>query len=448
MTEEKSLPEGWVWTIVSKIAKINDRDAIIRDLPDDFPVTFVPMAAVDGEHGIITKPEERNLKEMRKGYTPFSEGDVIFAKITPCMENGKTAIAQKLRNGRGFGSTEFHVLHPTEFVTAKWIYHFVRQENFRRDAKAHFTGTAGQLRVPGNFFNDYPIPLPPLSEQERIVARIEELFTQLDAGVEALRRVQAELKRYKASLLKAACEGRLVPQDPSDEPAEELLRRLGRQSSFDMGISVLPTGWSWTTVGNIGNSKEQIVLTGPFGSTLGRKDFLSSGVPVLTIGCLTELGLSLDKAKYVAEDKAKELHKYRVREGDVLFSRMATVGRAGLVTKQFENQIINYHLMRLRLSSEIIDPDYFISYVRGASAVQDYVKEVNHGATRDGINTEQLLALPIALPPIEEQRRIVAEVESRLSVVVEVEATVEEALFRSAHLRQAILKQAFEGRLV
>ena len=115
------------------------------------------------------------------------------------------------------------------------------------------------------------------------------------------------------------------------------------------------------------------------------------------------------------------MSRYKLKEGDLLFSRMATVGRAGLVTKDLKNAIINYHLMRLRLTDEIIDPDFFLAYVRGSSIIDKYVRDVNHGATRDGINTKQLLSMPVVLPPIVDQRLIVAEIERRFSVVQDIE---------------------------
>ena len=150
------------------------------------------------------------------------------------MENGKAAIAMGLVNGRGFGSTEFHVLSPKEGVTSEWLFYFIRQECFRADAKASFSGTAGQLRVPASFIEKSKIPLAPLPEQHRIVAEIETQFTRLDAGVAALKRVQANLRRYKAAVLKAACEGRLVPTEAElarvegreFEPASVLLERI------------------------------------------------------------------------------------------------------------------------------------------------------------------------------------------------------------------------------
>jgi type I restriction enzyme S subunit len=156
----------------------------------------------------------------------------------------------------------------------------------------------------------------------------------------------------------------------------------------------------------------------------------------------------LDKAKYISIEKSRELEKYRVREHDLLFSRMATVGRAGLVTKQFEGMIFNYHLMLLRIEEKLVDPSFFLYYVRGSKKVTDYVKEVNHGATRDGINTEQLLSMPVTLPPLDEQRKIVTEVERRLSIANKVETAVEAGLKRAELMRQAILKLAFKGMLV
>ena len=235
MREAGTLPPGWMWTTLGQVAHLNPRDPTLRDLPDQLPVSFLPMVAVDAEQGCIVAPVVRPLSEVRKGFTAFANGDVLFAKITPCMENGKAAIARDLKNGLGFGSTEFHVLRPEAGVLADWLFHFVRQENFRKDAKARFAGTAGQLRVPSAFLDSYPIPLPPLPEQRRIVAEIEKQFTRLDAGVAALKRVRANLKRYRASVLKAACEGRLASQDPADEPADRLLVRILAERRGEVG---------------------------------------------------------------------------------------------------------------------------------------------------------------------------------------------------------------------
>jgi type I restriction enzyme, S subunit len=329
----------------------------------------------------------------------------------------------------------------------------------------------------------------PRPEQSRVVAEIEKQFTRLDDAVAALKRVQADLKRYRASVLKAACEGRLVPTEAelarkegrSYEPASELLKRIlaerrakwetdqlqkiiaaGKPPKDDgwkkkyiqpsqpdaTSLPQLPTGWAWATVEQLGIGEEQTVLTGPFGTQLAREDFAQAGVPVLTIGCLTEAGVTLDRAMYVQERKAKQLDRYRLRTGDLLFSRMAAVGRAEYVTAELSAALFNYHIMRLRLDESAVNPAYFIAYVRGAATVTSYIRDVNHGATRDGINTEQLLSLPVALPPLREQRRIVTQLECVLSKVEKHRSDTHAALRHSDRLRQSILKQAFSGKLV
>ncbi len=210
----------------------------------------------------------------------------------------------------------------------------------------------------------------------------------------------------------------------------------------------LPPGWRLTTVRQIGQGGEQAVLTGPFGTSMGRSDFTDSGVPVLTIGCLTHHGIDLTKAMHVAPEKAAVLQRYQLRHGDLLFSRMATVGRASIVERRFEGALFNYHLMRLRLLPEVIDPRLFVYYVHGSQMVRDYVRSVNHGATRDGINTEQLLDLPVLLPPPIAQPGIVAAIESHFSRLDAATATLERVQRNLERYRASVLKAAVEGRLV
>ena len=175
-------------------------------------VHFVPMAAVKEAFGGVDVSTTRPLFEVVKGYTVFRTHDVIMAKITPCMENGKLAVIPHLEHGWAFGSTEFHVLRSTEAVRPSWLAHFLSQTDKRRDAQRAMTGSAGQLRVPLTWIAEQIIPIAPLSEQDRIVAKIDELVSDLDAGVAALERVRANLKRYRAAVLKAAVAGRLTEE--------------------------------------------------------------------------------------------------------------------------------------------------------------------------------------------------------------------------------------------
>jgi len=455
MRESGTLPPGWVWTTLGDIACINPRDPNIRTLEDSLPVSFMPMAAVDAEQGVIATPEIRSLSAVRKGFTAFANGDVLFAKITPSMENGKAAIARDLQNGLGFGSTEFHVLRPKAGVSPEWVFHFIRQTSFRRDAKAHFAGTAGQLRVPASFLASYDIPLPPLSEQRRIIAEIEQQFTRLDAGVAALKRVQANLKRYRASVLKAAYEGRLVPRDPADEPAGSLLVRIlaerrakwqaehpGKKyvepaAPVTTGLPELPAGWCWAKVEQVADHR--------LGKMLDQVKNRGTLRPYLRNINVRWFRFDLSDVQEMRVTD-EEISDISVQADDLVVCEGGEPGRAAVWTSTQESMIIQKALHRVRLARGI--SPWYLAYRLAADAMSGELENYFTGSTIKHLTGQSLRSYVFPIPPSEEQHRIVAEVERRLSVVAELEATVAANLARAGRLRQAVLKRAFEGRLV
>ena len=180
---------------LADVCEINPRLSKAHPLSDDTDVSFVPMAALDETEGAILVRHVRPFSEVKKGYTSFRDNDVLLAKITPCMENGKAAVARDLHGSYGFGSTEFHVLRATPRVLPEWIFYFVRREPFRAEAKRNFTGTAGQQRVPSSFLQAVKIPLPPLPEQRRIV--------DLLSRAESIVRLRREAQKKAAELIPA-----------------------------------------------------------------------------------------------------------------------------------------------------------------------------------------------------------------------------------------------------
>lgn len=358
-------------------------------------------------------------------------------------------------------------------VSPRWLMHAFNSPYTRQVIAGQQSGST-RGRISKSKLLEIELPIPPRPEQDRIADALDDHFTRLDAAEAALRQAHARLKRFRASVLQTAVMGRLVPTETelarregrSYESAPKLLERVisERRKRFEASgkrgkyvgpaepdaasLPHLPEGWCWATVDQVGVGDEQVVMTGPFGTSLGRSDFVEAGVPVITIGCLQERGIAVDKADAVAEPKAIELERYRLKSGDLLFSRMASVGRAGIVPETLAGALFNYHIMRLRLDHRVVDGRYFLSWVRGAKVVHDYVRAVNHGATRDGINTEQLLGLPIALPPLAEQLRIIDDVSVKLDRVRYSEDLLRQADNRCARLRQSALRLAFEGRLV
>jgi type I restriction enzyme S subunit len=200
---------SWEYGPIPMFANVNPSRTGQFDLTPEDPVSFVPMKAVDDVTGKISWPEVRPFREVAKGYTWFKEGDVIFARITPCMQNGKAAIARNLVSGNGFGSTEFHVIRPGPKLLAEWLHSLVRHKAFREDASKTFKGTAGQQRVPQSFLDQRVIPVPPLAEQRQIIAEIDALRGKVDE----LKRMQAatlaELNSFLPSTLDKAFKGEL-----------------------------------------------------------------------------------------------------------------------------------------------------------------------------------------------------------------------------------------------
>ncbi|MBI3302833.1 MAG: hypothetical protein HYZ72_12275 [Deltaproteobacteria bacterium] len=344
------------------------------------------------------------------------------------------------------------------------------------------------MRIKASTFVGYPLPLPPFPEQYRIVAEIEKQFTRLDAGVAALERAQANLKRYRASVLKAACEGRLVPAEAElaraegrdYEPADRLLARIlkERRAKWEadqlakmqaqgkmpkdnkwkekyqepegpdtVDLPELPEGWVWTTVDQL-TGAEDGMTTGPFGTLLGKSDQRSTGVPVVGIPNITETGFAQGNWFYITPEKAEALRKYRLLPGDLVVSRPGTVGESCLVPEMPTPTIMSTNLMRLRVVSSSGIAAWLVVNFKGSPTIHFQLAELCKGSTRPFLNLSILCRLFVRLPPTIEQYRIIAEVERRLSIVDELEIAIAANLKRAERLRQSILKRAFEGKLV
>jgi type I restriction enzyme, S subunit len=221
------LPTGWVKTTLGEVCSINSRTEI-PNVPDDTLVSFVPMSAVEEETGRLDPSDVRSVGSVRKGYTPFRENDVLFAKITPCMENGKVALATGLNNALGYGSTEFFVFRPREGVLPRFILYFLLQPSFRKDAERQMTGAVGQKRVPLNYLAGYEFLLPPTPEQARIIETLDKTFSGLERGEKAARRGLNRLQEYRQAVLRSAMIGAFASDfaESGSDTGEELLKKL------------------------------------------------------------------------------------------------------------------------------------------------------------------------------------------------------------------------------
>ena len=235
------VPEGWQSVPVSELFCLNPKS----EITDATSVGFIPMACVNDGFSGNHQFEERIWKEVKKGYCHFQNGDIGIAKISPCFENLKSTIFQNLPNNYGAGTTELVILRPLN-IHAKFYLYLFKSQWYISEGTKYFKGVVGQQRVHKGIFTDLQIPLPPLVEQYRIVAEIEKWFALIDQIEQGKTGLQTIVMQTKSKILDVAIHGKLVPQDPNDEPAFELLKRINPDfTPCDNGhYTQLPDGWA------------------------------------------------------------------------------------------------------------------------------------------------------------------------------------------------------------
>ena len=363
-------------------------------------------------------------------------------------------------------------VHPD--TARKFVLYYLNSPIFSRFLKTIITATA-QPAFNVSKFRQLPLPIVPRPAQDTIVAEIEKQFTRLEAGVAALRRVQANLKRYRAAVLKAACEGKLVPTEaelsrsqrstknsqPAYEPASKLLERIlteRRQNWQCRGKYKepaapeppadveLPEGWVWTGFEQLADGAKHAIKAGPFGSSLKKSVYTPSGFKIYGQEQVIR-GDPYFGDYFISRGLFEKLQSCEVKPGDILISLVGTTGKVLILPDDCAPGIINPRLLKLSLNRSGVNRK-FIKMLLESATTRAFFKLAAHGGTMEILNLGILKTLPIALPPLAEQTRIVAEVERRLSVVEELEAVVSANLQRASGLRQSILQKAFTGELV
>lgn len=461
-----NLPNSWALVPLSEVALINPPN------PDAVPfdtaiVSFVPMSAVDAVMTAADTSLLRPWSEVREGYKRFQNGDLIVAKITPCMENGKLALLTNLHGGVGAGSTEFHVIRPSAAVCGGLLRYFFAQESVRRSARSQMTGTAGQLRVPASFVQSVALPLPPLGEQRRLVECLAAYTTRLDVAEQTLLRARKNLARHRASVLRSAVEGRLVPTEASRaraegrdyEPASELLERIladrrerwegtGKRRKYaepqrpdTAGKPQLPEGWCWATL-------DQLLIHLTSGSR-DWSDFYGRGSSVFIMAQNVRPGRFDPSFVQYIDPPIGDPSRARseVMRGDLLVTIVgANTGSVCRVATDLKSHFVCQSVALMRpvepgVSSYL---DLFLNSPLGSAQFDRYM----YGQGRPHLSFEQLRSTVVALPPLGEQARIQAEAERLLSVGETSETTCSRSGRLLSKLRQAVLNWGFQGRLV
>lgn len=395
-------------------------------------VSFIAMSDVS-ETGEWVRKQTRRRSQLGTGYTPFEEGDILFAKITPCMENGKGAFASGLVGGTGFGSTEFFVLRPKPGVAPRFVFHWSQNPNFRKLAETFMIGSAGQQRVQPNFFARAHIPLVPREQQQCIA----EVLDTVDQALHSTEQLVAKLKLMKQGLLHD-----LLTRGIDDNG--ELRDSNRHPERFkDSPLGRIPTAWTVAGLLDIGSTERQPILTGPFGAQLSAADFTKDGIPVLRIGNVQWGSLDLDDLIYVRTRKANELARFLIQEGDLLFARQgATTGRNALADRRVNGALINYHIIRVAPDLARCHPTFLYS-VFNSHLIQSQVDREKGRSTREGVSAGTLSSLQFPLPSIDEQHRFAELVEA-----VDDQLALEDSrLAKVRLLKQALMDDLLTGRV-
>ena len=431
MTEKVPLPDNWKWTTVGEIT-LPVKKVFPQKKPNE-SFTYIDISSIDNKiHRIVEPKEYLGADAPSRARQLVHSSDILFSTVRTYLE--KIAIVPEIYD-RQIASTGFSVLRAGESVLPRFLFYYSLTNMFLEPLSELQRGTSYPA-VRDNDVRVQSFPLPPLHEQDRIVAKIEELFTQLDAGTAALKRIQSGLKRYKASVLKAACEGRLVPQDPSDEPAEKLLRRLGKKPLEGGDLPTLPKGWCWTRVGDIADHR--------LGKMLDKEKNKGKLHPYIRNINVRWFQFDLSDLQYLRVMN-NELENISIQKNDLVVCEGGEPGRAAVWNKD-ETMIIQKALHRVRPYTGILP--IYIAFCLAADASTGRLEKYFTGSTIKHFTGESLHSYIFRLPPTIEQQSIITELERLLSVSAEVEAVIKAELTRAERLRQAILKRAFEGKLL
>ena len=359
------------------------------------------------------------------------------------------------------------IIRPTVDLSPRFLAHYLASPAQQAQVMNVQVGVTRQA-LTKTMIENWEIPLPALDEQREIVAEIEKQFTRLEAGVAGLRRVQANLKRYRATILKAACEGKLVPTEAelareegrSYETGAQLLERCLSKRSEKCGkgkfketlilhiprYPELPEGWVAASIETLCK-----IVDGDRGKEYPRKeDFLADGFCLfLNTKNVRPNGFRFDEKQFISQEKNDRLRQGKLERGDIVVTSRGTIGNVALYdeTVFYDCVRINSGMFILREFGDVLDAKYFSWYLR-SPAVAHQIENERSGTAQPQLPIRDFRTFIICFPCRPEQKRIVEEIERKLSVVDQLEAVVNANLQRAARLRHSILQQAFEGKLL
>lgn len=410
------IPSSWKWARMSDIATIvgggTPKTSVASYFGGDIP--WITPADLSGYTKKYIANGERNITSSgleNSGARLMPAGTVLFSSRAPI---GYVAIASRpVATNQGFKS---FVLK--NGLLPDYVYYWLQRA---KDFALKLASGTTFLEISGKKTAEIPIPIPPLNEQFRIVAEIEEQLNHLEAGIAALKRMQANLKRYHEAVLSAAIYGDLV----------------GRASEGQ---------WPNREIRSLAAEEANSIVDGPFGSKLKTEHYTASGPRVIRLQNIGD-GRFVNEKAHISNAHFASLSKHRVYPGDLVIAALGeTLPRACFIPDDIGPAIVKADCIRFKAGSAVLGK--YLLYALNAHPTRQATKARMHGIGRPRLNLSEIKSIIVPVPPIAEQHRIVDEVEHRLSVVEELDAQTSADLVRADRLRQSILQKAFTERRV
>lgn len=458
-TERASLPPGWSWTTLGEVTLSVEK--VDPSATPDRQITYLDISSIDNVTSQITEPKTYSgANAPSRARQLVRAGDVLFSTVRTYLKN--IAQVPEAYDGQ-IASTGFSVLRSAPCVSPKYLFYYTLTESFLTPLAASQRGTSYPA-VRDADVREQPFPLAPLPEQQRIILAIETHFTRLDAGVAALRRVQANLRRYRVAVLKAACEGKLAPTEAElaraegrdYEPADVLLKRIlaERRAKWVQenpkkkyvepagpdvsALPELPEGWCWAKVGGLFDVN--------IGSTPPRQkqEYWNGDVPWVSSGEVAFSRIRITKEKITRRGLLNSSVKLNP-PGTVLLAMIGegkTRGQAAILDIDATN---NQNSAAIRVSETPVPPEWVFYWLM---AQYEQTRRSGAGGMQYALNSKRVQSIPLPLAPLNEMHRIVNEIQTKFSNMDASERMLHGNLVRIERLRQSILGYAFAGMLV
>lgn len=473
----EELPPGWALASLGELIP-SPRSKVPPDPDSTLP--FVGMDHIEPDSFEVTGQDE--FRNMKSAGSAFSEGDVLYGRLRPYLNKVHKARFE------GVASAEFIVLPAADTHDSDFLKYLLHQMTFVQFANEQSSGD--RPRVKFDAISGFQFPLPPLPEQRRIVDRIDELFSRIEAGERAVEAARAALKRYRKAVLKAAVTGSLTEDwratHEPEETAEDLLARIlkERRAAWEKaelgklkakgkpapstdkqwekfrdrykapvepdpdGLPDLPAGWVWATPVQLEADTKNALTIGPFGSNLKVSDYTETGVPLIFVRHIRTQNFDGETPKFVMPSKAAELSSHSASGGDVLITKMGDPpGDACVYPRGRPDAIITADCIKWTINGSVSSPEYCALVINSAIGAAQ-IAEITTGVAQQKVSLDRFRKICIPLPPLAEQTEIVSRVEEALSRADAAEATLEAQTRAARALKQSILKAAFTGHLV